>query len=1567
MTTAGLSRAYAVLRQLDVLRAESITNPLPISGDRHPRARSAEPGKSELASPPFRSRGESAGRSVRLQESRPPPPTERRGQHTSHGDIIWEDLTNMDVTELSSFPPAEATHYRGYSKHPYTYAPVCSHLRPDSPSHDGPQRELSQLAAAEGGCHAAAATTSAGTQPHRSSLSGEYTADDGHDQHVPPPPPLSRTNDASLLLLSSSNSPLPHHRYRREVSTERPLRRSPPVRAAVPSPAVLPSLFTSEAARVAAAQASSSLELYFDKDDMHAVLASAAAVAASPVLTGRTQQGWGAVQPSSAQLDGAAVAETDALCRIHRRITHGAHRGTEAASTFTQSLGTSVDASVTAEAVATPSSLNYSPLMAMPDDDAQSASSSSHVTAADGGRRPLWQLPMSRNGVGDKQPRCHRIAAASAASPSAPVKDVSITHGVGRPLGALPQGSRSVGQRHQREATAPAAVAPLCGVSSPPPSGDLSSLSTAAGPSVRADGGRGANAAEARQPQEEEERTSLSRDCYLPPHVMPSPRDAVDAGPFPPRAPADRSDKGVGDDGSGCNGDREGSDGLRFNDLFPGSGGEGSIGQEGHPREDESLPLRDFSGAVEDRSVQRAAAHIDHQCCDSYRPSQSNSRGQNFTRDARRRVIPLFPAAYRNAVPFLDYLERVNAASSHQLLKELAAMREAWVTSTQVEDAAGGGGEYSRRVTESVVVDCLAMDLLLNKPSALECIVVPWLRTRLESMMAVHSAERVNSGAGNYRNQGKAVAANALRRTEADAEGVGEGAAAVNNSVLCAIIGLGGVAFTLLPTLLQLLLWLPPPSPASVCDVRLVGLAIRTVGGTEGLETVIRIVQQQTEGAHVLTAAAYALSTYSFELVGHTSAVCIPVGAMRQFGASGGADSLFQLVPDDFSSSTASSLSASPMMEELRPLWSRDPLLLSPTATTGAPTGLHLLYLQSPPPYRPTHVMVDAEVARCELLAYLRTDQFRITHAYPYIMVLLNDALNARLLSAVLTPTALSLYSPILSQLRRGLHRVLADDITNTAPHQRGNVGSCDIDDKAATAQGLLRLPLLPYSLHRFFAGEKDMLFALESALVHALLARSATALVQEQALMSLSSLPPEARVHVVQPVTDFFISSARKLHLRQTTTMRRFAAQASRGNPPATGPGPCNGAGVVDASENVTVAAAIAAGTVCVNSLASSSCVDGCIAALLPVFQELLHSPLWRVRHAACVGLSRIGPLTADPSSIVHFLLTRLALQDPLAEDERSLSQSPSAVATWSPQLPLQCATVVWCLAQQRQGGVRALLQLLQDPKLPPQVHHWCAFQLAEVDVHEACAKLNGGDSPEADALLDELMQVLGKLIVTQGALEEDTMLLCVRALAEVVHRHHTTATSPVSSAAAPAAVVAAFLLGTIQSAHEAAGCCQGEEPNTCFTVLTSVLEAALLPTNVLKALCLYLCRYGGGHGELYVCELLLQSSSVAVRTAAAFGLRGCGAKALRSVVFGMNDGSFDVRREAFETLTAIGAPAALEVLQQRPAEHRHQVQAALRDCLLQDASRPVSRKVAEAVYRALLSEELLGARELS
>ncbi|GET90181.1 hypothetical protein, conserved [Leishmania tarentolae] len=1554
MSTAGLSRAYAVLRQLDVLRADRITNPLPMSDDRYARLRGEDQGGSEVWRSPPRSREELAVHHVRLRGFRTPPRTKKKEWCTGHRGVTWEESIDTGTTQAPSSRHAGATDHRGYySRHHHASAPVYAYRISDPPSDEGPQVEVSQSAAAERGPHAVADTTSTGVGSYLSPLSGKYALADSYEHHAVSPP-RSRSSGASPLLFSSWNSPLPHRRHNTRVtSEERLLRRPPSARVAVPSPVVLSSCFTNEAAHAAAAQTSSVVGPYFDRDDTRTALDSAAAVSSAATSS---------VHPETAAPVGAATA-----CYVHKRTTRGTCLGTGLAVASPYSLGASLDASATTKAAATPSSFSNSSLMALPGGDAPSANGTSPVATADDGRHLLWQRSTSNTDVGDNQHHWCSAATASVASPSTRMKDASITPSLERLPAALHQGSCDVREPHhrlQREAATAATVASGGSPSSPPPSGDLSSFYTAAGRCLRAEGGGHTYAAEETHHQQEGERLFLRRHRRLPLHAIPPPRDATDAGPSPPRSLADRRSEEVGDDGVGCTDDSEGSVPLDLQHLSAGSAKEGSLDHDACS-EEESMPLRALFGCTEETSMQRATVDNDHAHFDTPRPLRCISRGESAAFGGRRSETALFLDAHTKAVPFLDYLDRVNAASPHWLLKELVAMGDAWATSTHAENTVSGGGEHPAKAAESVVVDCLAMDLLLNKPSALECIVVPWLHTRLESMMTTYLADRMSFSTRNHRSRGKAVAVNALHSTEeAEPECEDEGDTSANNNVLCAIIGLGRAAFTLLPTLLQLLIWLPPPSPTSVCDVRLVGLAIRTAGGAEGLAAVIRILQQQAEGPHVLAAAAYVLSTYSFELVGHTSVLCVPAGSMHRPDANGDPKLLFQLVPDNLSTSAAGSLSASPMLEELRPLFGCRSLLFSSTATAAVPTGRHL-NLQSPPPYRPTHVMIDAEFARRELLAYLRSNRFRVTHAHPYVMVLLNDALCAGLLRAVVTTAAQSLYLPILSRLRRDLHRVLSGGVATTDSPQRGNVDGSDSDEAAAAVaeQSLLRLPLLPYSIDRFFAEEKDTLFALESALVHALLAPSATPLVQEQTLMSLSTLPPVARVHVVQPVTDFFIRVAHTLRLQQVTTMRRSAIYAGVMDRLTTGRDPRNGVREVDADESVTVAAAIAAGTVCVNPLASSSCVDSCVASLVPVFQELLRSPLWRVRHAACVGLARVGPLTADPSSIVDFLLTCLSLHAPLATQERGSSQALSVAAIGPPELPLQPATVVWCLAQQRQGGVRALLQLLQDPQQPSQVHHWCAFQLAEVDVQEACTALNSGESPDGDTLLDELVQVLGRLIATQGALEEDTVLLCVRALATVVYRHYAVATSPAN----PGAVMDAVLpLDTAQPVEEAATCYQEEEPNACYIVLTSVLESALLPTNVLKALCLYLCRYGGGHGELYVCKELLQSSSVAARTAAAFGLRACGAKVLRSVVLGMSDASFDVRRESFETLTFIGAAASLQVLRQRPSEHRHQVQSALRDCLLQDANRPVPRKVAGDLYRALVREELLATQRL-
>ncbi|KAK7195018.1 hypothetical protein NESM_000424500 [Novymonas esmeraldas] len=1419
MATTGLSRAYAVLRQLDVLRAEGITHPVPDSVDRRPRPRSSseQPIRVEAAvaherrtrgaaqpSPPRSpSRESSAVRGVWRQHRR---------VHSSDEPAATATATAPNVassSSLSSSPlPPSDVHGRDSASAPpppHAYAPP----RAPTPSGSPGRRAMQGVGDDRGSAKGPALGASL---PRSSTPRSRWRG--------PPPPPFdARTGAGTPLVTPQLNSRL--HPYvaggttsaaavaaAEEEEEARWQRYRATSRGSVPSPVVKPSLASGGAA-VAPARTSAALEIFFDADDALAVHDSVAATASSSAMTStHGAPAWGRrtslalherVRTSPVSGGGAGTTSP--------HVSHG--------SSSRRLAGGDAPAPTSAGAAATTlPSLSNSPLVASPGRGGESVESA--ILAA---------------------------AAAAAARGSNPA------------------------QTPPRDAAASGSSAPLQErLSSAPPSGELIAFYTAAGRLVQAAG-----------------------------------------------APAGRMCTPHGGSGAQATGDTETS----------------SVGR------DAATTTSVADGGVEAEHRESAAVDGDGSCSAAH----------------------LFPAAYADAVPFLGYLARVGAAGSHRLLKELAAMGEAWSARADAGgDAAAVGSDTDEMrddddddaATESVVVDGLALSLLLNAPGALEYVVVPWMRARVEAMVAAAQSTRElcgNTSASRGRDRATRVRAS-LRRDVMGGGGEEEEAveaakrqrsreSAANDDALCAVVGLGGVAAALLPALVQLLLTLPPPTPQSVCDVRLVGLAIRTCGGADGLKVLTRVVQQQTEAPHILVAAAYALSTFSFDMIGHTSVLCVPAGAMHRTGDSGVAHTAatpYALVSVPLPEVDTSGLA------ELRPLWSRDPLLLSPTATTAAPTRSHLLHLQSPPPYRRTHVLVDAELARRELLGFLRSDRFRVTRVQPHVMVLLDDALNLCVLGAALSPAALRLYGPTITELRRDVHTVLA---TDTA------VGA---------AQLLRRRPRLPFSMLDFFAEEKDLLFAVESALVKLLLARSAAPLVQEQALMSLSALPPEARVHVVQPVSDFFLRCVRTLQRRFTATMRRPTAAAAGSGAGGEAPAAtdaCDAASRTDPEEAVAVAAAIAAGTVCRNAGASRTTTESCAASLAAAFLELLQSPQWRLRHAACVGLARLGPVTADPTAVVDVFVRRL-------------THRTSATAS-SPPLLLQSATLVWCLAQQRQGGVRALLRLLQDPQQPPQVHHWCAVQLAEVDVREACAEADAHDTEtdardtEASVLLHEVVQVLGRLIATQGAVEEDTALLCVRALAEVVRRG--------CCASVEAERVGDHLL-PLDSFHaepEAVTYCMAEEPNACFTALVSVLSAALLPTNVLKALCLYLCRYGGGRGELSVCELLLESGSVAARAAAAFGLRACGAKVLRSVVLGLNDADYHVRRESFDTLTCIGVAAALDVLRQRPVEHRRQVRTALRDCLLQDADRPVARAVAEALYHALLEDDRLTAPPLT
>lgn len=848
---------------------------------------------------------------------------------------------------------------------------------------------------------------------------------------------------------------------------------------------------------------------------------------------------------------------------------------------------------------------------------------------------------------------------------------------------------------------------------------------------------------------------------------------------------------------------------------------------------------------------------------------------------------------------FTEYLSRVSCAEPPALQRELTAMGDAWGAPDPQPD--------------EIVLDCLVLAILLNKTSAVRSIVVPLLGAQLQSRLRLLQAlsRKTVDGAG------------------ADMCPGSEEFASSTADLLCAIAGLGHRAACLLPPLLDLF-WSLPADSSMLCDVRLVCLAIRCVGGGKGLSFFIRIVADRSAPPHVLAAAVYGLAVFSYTLFGSTKVLCAPPGSLQR-DRGGPLHCIVREATASPSISTAEALG--PLLGE-----AIDAEITAASSLATAPPMTAKPYIMAPPPYAATHIIIDGEAARQELLRFLASESLDATGnegALPLLLLLKN--VDATLLRPALVPSAVREYQLGWGQAHRKL-RELEDAYLLSAD----------------TALACLAPPL-PYAYDPHFSSEADTLFTVEAALIKLLL-HSTTPLVQEQVLAAVATLPPVVRQHVAQPIVDFLQELLRSFAARWASTMRRSSNND-----------------IETQQEAVLVAACLATGTVLVNAFAPPE-VEA-IAVVVPMLMELLNSPRTRVRHAACLALSLLGPYTPDPGAIVDLQVALLqrSRAAPVPEGGGVASDPGSGM-----DLSIQPASIIWALVQQGEGGVRALLRVLQDPKWGEEVHVSCAWQLAQVDVYQSCGvspSASAASAADATALLDEMIQVLGRLIAVQGALGEVAVLHCVRALAELVHATtsssrrqamKTRLTGTMATTASDAAIDAA--LSDHISRHRrlpeeeeeaSAYYSTTEEPNDCYTVLCSIIEAALVPSNVLKGLFFYLCAYGGVEGELYTCRALFEGSRVGSRAAAAYGLRACGAKVIRSLVLGMNDSSFEVRRESFDTLEKIGADAVVQVFRRRSPQQRHQVVEALRDCLLRDAGRGVCRQAAEQIYDRLHQSE--------
>ncbi|EPY20414.1 hypothetical protein STCU_09003 [Strigomonas culicis] len=347
-------------------------------------------------------------------------------------------------------------------------------------------------------------------------------------------------------------------------------------------------------------------------------------------------------------------------------------------------------------------------------------------------------------------------------------------------------------------------------------------------------------------------------------------------------------------------------------------------------------------------------------------------------------------------------------------------------------------------------------------------------------------------------------------------------------------------------------------------------------------------------------------------------------------------------------------------------------------------------------------------------------------------------------------------------------------------------------------------------------------------------------------------------------------------------------------------GAGADGGGAPQDADEAVLVAAEVALGVVCTRQACDAAAVEACAALL----SRLLTSPRWRLRHGACVGLGHLAPRRARTEDTVAELVRRLA----------DTSVSPD--------------TVVWALVRQGPCGLRKLLDVLRLPTLPVAAHVACARGLAQVET----AVRHCADAPaERHRLHQELAESVGELILSAGPLPEEVLLESVQALAKGLGGRRFGGDA------------------------EAVRHYEAETPSPCYLVLRALVEATVLPYAVVRALFVALCRGGGAHGEAYTCHKAMEGERLAARAAAAFALRVCGGRVIRTVAVTINDPAVEVRREGIGTLEELGVEEVVRVLQRRPPAHRQQVTAALRDALLRDVGRGRRHHVVQQLYDTL------------
>ncbi|ORC87009.1 serine/arginine repetitive matrix protein 1 [Trypanosoma theileri] len=715
--------------------------------------------------------------------------------------------------------------------------------------------------------------------------------------------------------------------------------------------------------------------------------------------------------------------------------------------------------------------------------------------------------------------------------------------------------------------------------------------------------------------------------------------------------------------------------------------------------------------------------------------------------------------------------------------------------------------------------------------------------------------------------------------------------------ILCALIGLGELAAAALPILLEMLM-----TRRGVA--KLVALAIRAVGGDDGLHALCRIARNRND-PHIRSAAIYGVSTLANPVLGSTNVYCLSTAGLRN-------TVVFYQPPVQSGYVEINSESGEPLRE---------------------------MSLQRPPPYRPTDVFLHAETVRQQLLHFTASRLFRrSTHSYAVLPLVLHNFTNA----AVEASQQEEMPQTILIALRRYANEL--DDISSLPPR------------------------VLPFSYDPHYIHREDELFAVEETLMTVLLDPHTPPCVMEQSLVSLASLPDFATTHVAPALLDFVVHCVSRFEQHcvdvnhnsvdgeytdkqcRLTSKDKHSKEKTKDNDKEGG-----GRGEeeeekekekeVEVEEGIAVdVAVLVAGLVALGRIVRSEGTPPIVTdtACEVLIHNLVALPV-RVRHAACIGLGEIGAMSNKTELMAQALND--CLNDSVMNHE----------------------TVAWALARLGQPGVSLLLDRITHEEhsqnikiggvaLPMSIRLMCVRALATIDI----PVVSLGVPLVASQLREMLVQRLG-MIVAANKMEENILLECVYAIAEIIGNPNNNNKNSSSSSGKNNVIAsrngdsAAMVSFSGKFHDEAAVYYRNEVPNEAFEVLKSLLESSNLPFSVQQALFYSLCAYGGAHGELYTSQTAIQSPIVLSRAAATFGLRACGGKVIRTLAVALNDEAVEVRLEAFDTLTAIGVDPILTVLRTRPHQHTRQVIAALRDCLLRDIGRNAKRQVAQELYTAI------------